>query len=166
MKETMNTNKHKFDTYIDGFKIIHITPKSKGVRFESVKGGGPGGQNVNKRATKAILYFNIQESDKITLEQKRILLQFIDVKKANDSLRQIWNKTNAGGIIVIDNQNVKSKEQNIENAFNTLNLLLNKALKPEKPRNTKIPKKVKTKRKKASEKKKLADYKKKKSGGY
>lgn len=155
-------NNKKFETYIDGFKIIHITPNDKGVYFESVKGGGPGGQNVNKRSTKAILYFNINDSDKLTEEQKRLILQQDHTAYANDAMRQIWNKLNAGGVIVIPNQSVKSKEQNIENAFIVLNRLLNLALKPEKPRKLGLTKKLKSAKRKAIQKEKLRKYKEKK----
>ncbi|NCO98169.1 aminoacyl-tRNA hydrolase, partial [bacterium] len=38
----------------------------KEVHFHFSKSGGHGGQNVNKRETKAELYFNIHDSDFLT----------------------------------------------------------------------------------------------------
>ena len=45
------------------------------VHFHFSKSGGHGGQNVNKRETKAELYFNIQDSQYLTPEQKERLIQ-------------------------------------------------------------------------------------------
>lgn len=45
------------------------------VHFHFSKSGGHGGQNVNKRETKAELYFNIQDSQYLTSEQKERLIQ-------------------------------------------------------------------------------------------
>ncbi|MCX6823589.1 MAG: alternative ribosome rescue aminoacyl-tRNA hydrolase ArfB [candidate division SR1 bacterium] len=44
------------------------------VHFHFSKSGGPGGQNVNKRETKAELYFNIHDSQQLTSEQKQRLI--------------------------------------------------------------------------------------------
>ena len=45
------------------------------VHFHFSKSGGPGGQNVNKRETKAELYFNIHDSQHLTFEQKQRLVE-------------------------------------------------------------------------------------------
>ncbi len=44
------------------------------VHFHFSKSWGPGGQNVNKRETKAELYFNIHDSNSLTFEQKQRLI--------------------------------------------------------------------------------------------
>ncbi len=44
------------------------------VHFHFSKSWGPGGQNVNKRETKAELYFNIHDSNNLTFEQKERLI--------------------------------------------------------------------------------------------
>jgi len=44
------------------------------VHFHFSKSGWPGGQNVNKRETKAELYFNIHDSQQLTPEQKQRLI--------------------------------------------------------------------------------------------
>lgn len=48
---------------------------SREVHFHFSKSGGHGGQNVNKRETKAELYFNVQYSHYLTPEQKERLIQ-------------------------------------------------------------------------------------------
>lgn len=45
------------------------------VHFHFSKSGGPGGQNVNKRETKAELYFNIHDSQQLDFEQKQRLIE-------------------------------------------------------------------------------------------
>ncbi|MEI8009523.1 MAG: hypothetical protein WCI00_09555 [bacterium] len=44
------------------------------VHFHFSKSSGPGGQNVNKRETKAELYFNIHDSNNLTFEEKQRLI--------------------------------------------------------------------------------------------
>lgn len=46
----------------------------KEVHFHFTKSGGHGGQNVNKRNTKAELFFNIHDSQYLTPEQKQRLI--------------------------------------------------------------------------------------------
>lgn len=45
------------------------------VHYNFSKSSWPGGQNVNKRKTKAELYFNIQDSQYLTPEQKQRLIE-------------------------------------------------------------------------------------------
>ena len=45
------------------------------VHYHFSRSSGPGGQNVNRRATKAELYFNIHDSQYLTPEQKQRLIE-------------------------------------------------------------------------------------------
>ncbi|HBB03482.1 TPA: hypothetical protein DCZ39_01065 [Patescibacteria group bacterium] len=47
----------------------------KELHFHFAKSGGHGGQNVNKRETKAELYFNIHDSQSLTPKQKLRLIR-------------------------------------------------------------------------------------------
>lgn len=58
---------------MDQNKIIDIILQRE-VHFHFAKSWWPGGQNVNKRETKAELYFNIHDSNSLTLEQKQRLI--------------------------------------------------------------------------------------------
>jgi ribosome-associated protein len=45
------------------------------LHFHFAKSGGHGGQNINKRNTKAELYFNVHDSQYLTIEQKQRLIE-------------------------------------------------------------------------------------------
>jgi len=45
------------------------------LHFHFSKSGGHGGQNINKRQTKAELYFNIHDSNYLTSEQKQHIIE-------------------------------------------------------------------------------------------
>ncbi len=55
-------------------KIIDIIIK-KELHFHFVRSSGHGGQNVNKRNTKAQLYFNIENTIHLTDKQKAKLVK-------------------------------------------------------------------------------------------
>jgi ribosome-associated protein len=86
------------------------------------RSGGAGGQNVNKRDTKAHIKWHIRESTAFTEEQKAILEQ---------GLR---NWINDEGYVFLSNQETRSQEQNKQNAIDRLNTLVEEALIPEKKR--------------------------------
>jgi len=117
------------------------------IEFRADRSSGPGGQNVNKTATKITLWFNVRQSKKLSEEQKNIL----DKKLAN------W--INKDGNIVISEQSSRSQWTNRVNAINKLNEIINDALIPESVRRaTKITKAIKEKR---AEGKKIHSLKKK-----
>ena len=101
----------------------------------SCKSSGPGGQNVNKRETQAILRFNVKNSQSLTNKQKEKLKK-IAGKKINNE----W-------ILRITDQVGRTKEWNTENALNKFKNLLTLALEEDKIRiPTKVPKSVNEKR--------------------
>ncbi len=69
----------------------YIIPENE-LKITYARSGGAGGQNVNKRDTKAQLRWNILGSSVFTTEQKRILEQEL----------QHW--VNEEGYVVISNQ--------------------------------------------------------------
>lgn len=83
---------------------------------------GAGGQNVNKRDTKAQIRWPFRISQNFSDDQKFILEQTLHHWINND------------GYIVIANQESRSQEQNRQNAIDRLHLIVNEALTPEKNR--------------------------------
>lgn len=124
----------------------------KEVQYKAVASSGPGGQNVNKVATKVQLYFDVLNSIAFAkAEHERIK---IALKK----------QLTTEGILQLNCQESRSQAKNKELVFKKLLALLSKAsvvVKERKKRS--IPKSVKRKRlndkKKHSEKKKDRNFK-------
>ncbi len=126
-------------------KQIEIPEKE--IRFSFSHSSGAGGQNVNKRETRVIVFWNVQDSQVLNEAQKGTLLE------------KLKNKIDTNGDIIVDSQKTRSQEQNKRDAINKLNILVNEALKAEKARiPTKVPlrekkKRLENKKRKAAKKK-------------
>ncbi len=86
------------------------------------RSSGAGGQNVNKRDTKALVRWHIEGSQTFTHEQKqriRVALQ---------------NRINAEGFLYADCEQERSREQNRMIAMETIQALVAEALTPVKER--------------------------------
>jgi ribosome-associated protein len=102
------------------------------LEFRADRSSGPGGQNVNKTATKVTVRFDVDASKSLNDEQKRL------VKK------NLSGHLNKEGEIVIYEQSSRSQWQNRKTVISRLNELGNEAVVPEKERKeTRAPKGVK-----------------------
>lgn len=107
--------------------IVNIPDLSAEFQFLTSRSSGPGGQNVNKVNSKVELRFDIQNSSLLTDDQKEILM----VKLAT--------KITSEGILSVVSQRDRSQLSNKEDAIAKLYLLIEKALKPVKPRKNTRP---------------------------
>ena len=98
-------------------------------QFITSSSSGPGGQNVNKVNSKVELRFDIPNSAILSDEQKEILLKKLATKITTD------------GILIVMSQRDRSQLVNKEDAISKTYVLINKALKPEKPRKSTKPSK-------------------------
>lgn len=102
------------------------------------RASGPGGQNVNKVATKVTLRFDLRGTEALTRTQKA-------------RLRKLAGKRiDAQGALMINAQAERSQRQNLERARDGLRKLIGEALVPSKHR-------VATKPSRASKRRRLDD---------
>ena len=105
------------------------------VSFKAVRSSGPGGQNVNKVASKVILSFDLLLSNGLTDDEKALL----QIKLAS--------KLSQENILLITSQEDRSQIKNKEIAIKKFLKILENGLKIDKLRKeTKIPRSIKEKR--------------------
>lgn len=105
------------------------------VTFKAVRSSGPGGQNVNKVASKILLSFDLVLSKALTEDEKALL----QIKLAS--------KLSQENILSITSQEDRSQIKNKEIATKKFLKIIENGLKIDKPRKeTKIPRGIKEKR--------------------
>ncbi|MBE7533722.1 MAG: aminoacyl-tRNA hydrolase [Chloroflexi bacterium] len=116
------------------------------IEFRFSGSSGPGGQHVNKTATKATLLFDVATSPNLTEEQRATIME------------KLANRIDSDGVLHIQAQSARSQFQNRELALTRFQTLLAQALQPAKPRKktrpsrTAVEKRL-TEKRKQSEKK-------------
>ncbi len=106
--------------------------------WSAARSSGPGGQNVNKVATKVTLRFDLRNTGALTEAQKRRLRKLAG------------RRLDADGGILVSAQAERSQSQNLERARATLQTLIRKSLPAPKRR-------VATKPSKAQRRRRLQD---------
>lgn len=87
-----------------------------------VRAAGPGGQNVNKTATKVQLHWNVDRSSAFSAQEKARIKS------------QLRHRMNKDGELVLQAGDARSQSQNRETALERLDRMVAHALIPPKPR--------------------------------
>jgi ribosome-associated protein len=108
-------------------RIGHISIPDEELLFSFARSGGPGGQNVNKVSSKAILHWNLFANATVPLEVKLRLRT------------QHAGRITVEGMLVIQSQRFRDQPRNIEDCRTKLGEMVAAAMHVPKPRKATKP---------------------------
>ena len=115
----------------------------KELTFKATRSSGAGGQHVNKVSSKIVLFFDVYNSEDLSLEEKELLLKNLQTKLTKEN------------ILILNCDESRSQHKNKEIAITRFLKMITEGLKVQKPRKaTRIPRSVL--RKRLESKKKIA----------
>ena len=127
-----------------------VTIPVRELSWSASRSSGPGGQNVNKVATRVTLRFDLRGSESLTQSQKRRLRALAGRRLDSD------------GCILVSAQAERSQAQNLERARGNLRRLISKALIVPKHRVASRPSKTQ-KRRRLEHKRRVSEKKQRRS---
>ena len=104
-----------------------LTIPARDLRWSAVRASGPGGQNVNKVATKVELRFDLAGSRALD-EETRARLRAL-----------AGSRVGAGGELIVSSQRTRQRERNLVDAREKLRALILRALERPQPRRATRP---------------------------
>ncbi len=104
---------------------IHVPDEE--LLFSYARSGGPGGQNVNKVASKAVLHWNVAANTTLPADVKARL-------RARHA-----NRITAEGELVLQSQRYRDQGRNVEDCRAKLRQMILQALHPPRPRKATKP---------------------------
>lgn len=116
------------------------------INFKAVKSSGPGGQHVNKTASKVVAQLDINNSKALAEEEKSMLLHKLSSRLSKD------------GVLILESSTSRSQHQNKDIVVKRMLEVIAGALKKPKPRKKTKPSKA-SKLKRLREKKILSEKK-------
>ena len=99
----------------------------KELTFQASRSGGPGGQNVNKVNTKITLYFDVENSELLTEEEKEKIKSFLG------------NRITKEGILQLQSESKRTQLANKEEAIRRFHKLINEVFVVKKKRKATKP---------------------------
>ncbi len=114
--------------------------------FKAVKSSGPGGQHVNKTASKVVVQFDLQNTAALNAEEKERALEKLASRLTNE------------GILIVESSETRSQHKNKELALDRLKEIVTSAIKRKKVRKKTKPSKA-SKLKRLREKKVISEKK-------
>lgn len=113
--------------------MLTITPTltipDDDLRFKFSRSGGPGGQNVNKVSSKAMLHFSVRNSPSLP---PGVRARFVE---------KFGSRLTKEGDVVITSQESRDQPKNIESCLEKLRLMILEVLHPPKKRRATKPSK-------------------------
>ena len=120
------------------------------IRYQT--SSGPGGQNVNKTSTRAVVQFNVAQSPSLTEPRRRMVTE------------KLANRINAEGWLTVECEETRSQATNRKRAIERLNELIRAATIPPKRRRPTKPSRGAVQRR-LTEKSRRGAIKRQRSGG-